>query len=842
MSLSLLLALGAGLGTTAGVFLDPDLAARAPLVAAAASCVALLASARRWTAAARGAVSLAFAAAACGIGAMAEARALNPPLRSLLESRLGGFALDSVESARPDTPILLEGRLTGDARPREAGAGLELDVERVWLGPAAEPVSGGLSLAVGGELAAGRMGEWRAGRTLRLPALLRRPARYLDRGVPDQERALARRGIALVGSVKSAALVEVVAPGGRLDEAAASVRARVRAALARHVGTRDERAGAIATAILIGDRGQLAPEVQRRLQEAGTYHVIAISGGNIAILASLVLGVFWWTGIGRRASATAAIAVLAVYAFVVGGQPSVLRATLMAVVYLSLRLADQRTSPRHALALAAAALLLVWPLSVADAGFWLTFGATAAIVAAADLVTLPRAWWARGPAVLVLASVAAEAALLPIGALVFQRATVAGVALNLIAVPCMTVTQISAMVTVTADATGLEAMAAAAGWITRAAAAGLVGSAALVDLAPWTTWRVPSPSLRIVVAYYVALVAWVTIRLRRDALAEGHNAHEGHEANPLIPAYSSWLVVSRVSGVAAMGLLLWIAAAPPTLARARVDRKLHLTVMDVGQGDALLATLPDGHTLMIDAGGLGSRTAFDVGDRVLGPALRARLLARLDYLAITHGDPDHIGGAVALVHDFAPGEVWIGVPVNAHEPTEGLRRAADGVRAGWRTLQRGDRFEAGGVELRVHHPPLPDWERQKARNDDSLVIEVRFGQVSMLLTGDISREVEQQLVPRLDLLPVVVLKAPHHGSGTSSSAEFLAGVRPAAVLISCGRGNPYGHPVPYVLERYRQSGAAVFRTDQDGQIEVVTDGHTVDIETFTGRRWRLRDR
>jgi competence protein ComEC len=245
---------------------------------------------------------------------------------------------------------------------------------------------------------------------------------------------------------------------------------------------------------------------------------------------------------------------------------------------------------------------------------------------------------------------------------------------------------------------------------------------------------------------------------------------------------------------------------------------------------------------MIDAGGLGSRTAFDIGDRVLGPALRARLLARLDYLAITHGDPDHIGGAVALVHDFAPGEVWIGVPVNAHEPTEGLRRAADGVRAGWRTLQRGDRFEADGVELRVHHPPLPDWERQRVRNDDSLVIELRVGQVSMLLTGDISREVEQQLVPRLDLLPVVVLKAPHHGSGTSSSAEFLASVRPAAVLISCGRGNPYGHPVPYVLERYRQSGAAVFRTDQDGQIEVVTDGHTVEIETFTGRRWRLRDR
>jgi competence protein ComEC len=118
------------------------------------------------------------------------------------------------------------------------------------------------------------------------------------------------------------------------------------------------------------------------------------------------------------------------------------------------------------------------------------------------------------------------------------------------------------------------------------------------------------------------------------------------------------------------------------------------------------------------------------------------------------------------------------------------------------------------------------------RNDDSLVMELRYGQVSMLLTGDIGREVEQALIPTLDLLPTVILKSPHHGSGTSSSQEFIDAVNPDFVVIGAGRANPYGHPLPYVLERYAAAGARVLRTDRDGQIDLVTDGETVEAATF----------
>ncbi len=801
MSTSLLLALAVSAGAAAGVFLDPATLWPARWLTAIFGVAAFLFAARGMAAIATALGACALAAVCALLGADAQHRALHPPLRAVLEQHLGGFAIDALGLERHDAPYEIEGRLLADATITEAGANLRLWIERVWIDQCPEPATGGVSITVAGVLAAGAVGEWRAGRTLRLPAVLRRPARYLNEGVPDQERLLARRGIALVGSVKSAALVRVVRRGPWYDEGAAAIRAAVRAAMARHVGPRDPQSAAVAVAILIGDRGSLDHDVERRLQEAGTYHVIAISGGNIAILAALILAVLWAMSIRGSWAAAAAVVLLAAYAHIAGAGPSVLRATVMAAIYLSLRVIDQRTAPRHAMALTAVAVLIASPLAIADVGLWLTFGATAAIIVGAARVPLPRRAWLKASLALVLASACAELVLMPIAAFVFQRVTMAGLVVNLAAVPCMAVVQVAAMLTAAADGLGLDAMARASGWLTHIAVRGLIDSAVVVDAAPWLTWRVASPPLLVMAVYYAVLLTWVVMRR------------------------------ARVAAIVAV-LFAWIAIDPPSLARRSGDGRLHVTMLDVGQGDAVLVTMPNGRTLLVDTGGLSTGGGFDVGDRVIGPALRARGLGRLDYLAVTHGDADHIGGAISLVRDFAPSEIWYGTFVNHHEPTLALHAAASRRRSAWRWLQRGDRLDLGGVELRVHHPALPDWERQKVRNDDSLVIELRYGHVSTLLTGDISREVEQALTPALDLLPIVILKSPHHGSGTSSSPEFIAALKPRVVLIGVGRGNPFGHPLPYVLERYRSAGAAVYRTDRDGQIEIITGGQLLDVRTF----------
>jgi competence protein ComEC len=728
--------------------------------------------------------------------------AIHSPLRALFDERVG------------EAPVTIEGRLRHDGVLTEGGVVLRIDVERVDVNGALEPASGGVSVGVGGTPTPNDVAAWRAGRLIRASVLLRRPARYLNHGLGDQERALARRGIALVGTVKSGSLIEIVEQGRWWQEAAAALRARTRRALRRHVVPWAEQSSAIATAILIGDRAGLTPDVEQRLQQAGTYHVIAISGGNIAILASGLLLTFGVLGVRGRAAAAIVIGALASYAVVASGGASVLRATMTAIVYLGARLIDQRTAAQNAVSLTAAFVLLATPLAIIDVGFWLTFGATSALLVAS-----------RGPyAVPALPTVltgtaAVEIALAPIAAFVFQRVTVAGLLLNFAALPAMTVVQIAAIGVVACDAGGYDAGAALLGRAVHVGTVVLIDSTRALEYAPWLTWRVPSPHAVTIAVYYFFLILAVLAAARRW------------------PRSTRFAIFSGACAV-----FVWIVSAPAAHVRARGDGRLHLSLLDVGQGDSMLVTFPNGRTLLLDTGGSPLRGDFDIGDRVIGPVLRARNLLTLDYLAVTHADPDHIGGARAIVRDFAPTEIWWGVPVANHPATRTIRVEAEQRRIPWRTLQRGDIVEIGGVELRVHHPLPPDWERQRVRNDDSLVIELRYGRVSMLLTGDISRVVEHDLLDTLDLLPTVVLKVPHHGSATSTSAEFVEHIRPAVAVIAVGRGNTYGHPVAAVLDRLHDVGAEIFRTDLDGQVEVSTDGGEVRVGTFTGRAYRTEER
>jgi competence protein ComEC len=137
----------------------------------------------------------------------------------------------------------------------------------------------------------------------------------------------------------------------------------------------------------------------------------------------------------------------------------------------------------------------------------------------------------------------------------------------------------------------------------------------------------------------------------------------------------------------------------------------------------------------------------------------------------------------------------------------------------------------------VIHPDLPDWERQRVRNDDSLVFDLRWRDVSLLLTGDIGRSVERARLSNIAPAPMRIVKIPHHGSLTSSSIEFVRALAPTIAVVSAGRGNHFGHPVPEVLQRYEEVGAEIFRTDRDGAVMVDTDGKSIHVQSFTGRTY-----
>ena len=770
-------------------------------------------------------LALALADAACAawmLASDAERHARDP---SLLAWRA------TVRNA-DERVTILEGRLRQDASPGPSGVSLSLDVVRVTMGDRRVEVEGGVVATVGGALAPARADRWRAGRTVRAPVALREAAIFRNAGVRDERVALAHRGIHLFASIKSAALVEVVRPAGWWSERTADARAYARRAVAHAVGRWSGQSGAIVIAILIGDRAGLDDEVVRQLQDAGTYHVIAISGGNIAILAAFLLGAFRLARVRPRVAASVTIAVLAGYADLVGAGASVTRATLMAIACMGALALDHRGSPVNTLYCAGCAILCASPLSVHDPAFALTFGATLGILVGSARVSarLPHPVWVRAPLALFLASAFAELALLPVGAWAFSRVTFAGLLLNFLAIPLMAVAQIAGMFVVPLAAVSAS-LAAVAGFVAHLGAAGLVWSGSLVEFMPALTWRVPAPGALLVALYYAGWLAWLAAHATRVQPPTGR---------------PPWLRMRRAGSWTGLTCVVlgaaWILVSP--LGRIRGSEptgRLRMTVIDVGQADAILLRFPDARTLLVDTGGSRAGGRFDVGGRVLMPVLWRHDVFRLDVLAITHGDPDHLGGAVALLRDVPIDEMWEGVDVPRDEAMHRVHAQAAARGVASRPVRAGDVFRWDPTQIVVWHPPPPDWERRKVRNDDSLVLEVRFGNVSLLLAGDIGRDVEGPLARHLRPARLCVLKVPHHGSSGSSTPPFIAAAHPSVAIFTIGAAAGAARPaLDAVIDSYRHAGATILRTDVDGAVEIDTDGREVRVETAGGRRFVVR--
>jgi competence protein ComEC len=763
-----------------------------------------------------------FALGAALLAQHARQRATESPLRALLDARYGHFALDSLADEPASEPIPTRFEILEDAVAIGDIVALRAAVLEVDLAGRHVPLPReGVRLTVGGAVIAARMDDWRAGRIATAPVVFRRPARYFDEGVGDAERELALDGTALLGSIKSGLLVDLVSRGSRLDEAAARIRAHVRRAVGGFIGRGDPLAGAIVTAILIGDRTGLPDEIRTRLQAAGTYHVIAISGGNIALVAGLSLACLFVLRVPQRTAAAIAILVLLFHAGIVTAGPSVWRATITGVVYLAARVLDHRTPPWQAMAVAGVLIVLAHPLDATDPGFVLTFGATAALLdggrrmsnaltvhVGAGTGGAGRRLWRRlclWAAMSIAASAAIELALLPVSAVLFSRVSLAGVLLNLIAVPLMAIVQIAGTIVVCLSPA--PSLANVVGRIAALAADWLVESARVVDVFPVLAPRVPAPAGVLILTYYGGLVVSIVSRRFRPVGITAILVAAGCIVTGR-PASDAWTVGDHAG-------------------------QLRLTMIDVGQGESMLLEAPEAPPLLIDAGGAPFGASGDeIGARVVTPALWARGVRRLGALLITHGDPDHMGGAASIIRDLSPPQLWMGILVPRHEPTLDLLRHAHDGHVVTEQLHSGTERQWGGVRLRVLNPPAPDWERPRVRNDDSVVFELLFGDVSILLTGDIGADVERALVPQLTPARVRILKVAHHGSRTSSSSALLEAWRPQVAIISCGRGNRFGHPTTEVLERLHDVGARVYRTDLDGEVTMETDGRQVRVHTW----------
>ena len=554
------------------------------------------------------------------------------------------------------------------------------------------------------------------------------------------------------------------------------VRARVR--IAAHAHLPPDHA-AILTGLVTGDTTGLSDTAEDALLAAGLTHLVAVSGSNVALVLAGIVGLAAAAEFGARGRRRIAVVALVWFVVLVRGEPSVLRAAVMALLVLGASGLGRGNDARHTLAVAATLLLLVDPLLAVQLGFALSVLATAGVLVVAPAVAA-RIPGPRPLALLVGASVGAQIGVAPVLLAGDGGLPLGALPANLVAVPAAAV------------ASAIGVVAALVAQVAPAAAAVIAGLA-------WPTLSVVLAAGRI--------------------FSNGPALTPQHLLTPVAAAVVVALVLRRRSPrlallcvavvVASTAWAPW-ASAPPVTA-------LTLTALDVGQGDAMLVEVP------ASEGGVPARMLVDGGPDpgVAVKALRRRGVTFLDAVVVSHPHADHTDGLPGVLSRVRAGALLVG----PHRPQDLDDPAASAIAAEVVAGQHavpvlrvgaGQRFSLGQASVEILSPPA-DGSVGTEPNDNSLVLRVATEQGSILLTGDAEEAAQQRLLLRPDLLRADVLKVPHHG-GATNSPGFLDAVGAHTAVIGVGKDNDYGHPHPDVLADL--AGTKILRTDTGGPVSV----------------------
>ncbi len=744
---------------------------------------------------------------------------------------------------RLGTPLRWHGHLRDEPERLPWGYGCEIELSGVEFEGELQPTKGGLRLSFTMYPDQALPPELHAGDEIAVLTEAKRPQVFMDEGAFDRRAYLEQQDIHLVATLRAPQLIErVSSPHPTAGTRLAGVRRQLRDEVDGLFAGKPQVAGVL-RAMLLGDRSFVDRTESTNFQKTGVFHVLVIAGLHVGALA---FALYWicrklrFTPVWR---AVFTLTLLFSYVAVVEQRAPVLRATLMAAIVVLGGFFFRRLDLLNSTGLAAPWLeKTVQPYVRALRG-WREVTRNAAHEPRAaqfriDLRSVARWIGSRVPQQLsktaedslagglsltlrvwelLAITLALQFGMLPLMARDFHRITLSGPLVNLAAVP---LTGVVVPLGFLALATGLgwqplgKILAVPLAWLTEL----------LLHIVQWFahfprgSYRIPGPPWWLIVAFFG--VAVLLAAMTRSKQSPGHKLRRS--------LYAAWATCALAVAVFPFG--------------SRWSKgKLEVTILDVGQGDSLFVVSPGGKILLIDGGGAfggfpghEEQQGVDPGEEAVSPYLWWRGFQKLDVVALTHAHQDHLGGLTAVFENFRVGKLWIGREVS----TAALTQLEDLAREKKIPIEhevRGKKFSWDGAEGEFLWPESSRGETAlSAKNDDSLVLRLRYGNQSLLLAGDAEKESERAILAENDAneLRADVLKIGHHGSKNSTMPEFLSAVQPRIGIISSGEGNPYGHPSPELLERLEKAGVRIYRTDFDGAVHVLTDGTRLKISCF----------
>jgi len=542
--------------------------------------------------------------------------------------------------------------------------------------------------------------------------------------------------------------------------------------------------------MLLGGRAGMEDEQYLDFQKTGIIHLFSVGGLHVAFLLLLVEWLYTLFGTSRRIKLASGVAVLVIYATMIGWPAPVVRSVIMAILCMVAYYSGRESNMLNFLAMAGIVLLLIDPHNLFSLSFQLTFMATWGLV---YLFPLLRKCWLSDSRYkdLLLLPLAAELAVLPLVAYHFNLFSPVSIITNIF------ITYLAGGAVILGFCSFLLAPLLPSLALLALFPAGMCIEAILfivgkLQVIPGAYWWVASPAVALLIIYYGAL----------GLLCQG--------------------LKNKCRRHSLLGFTLLLLFIVRLLLPAGLFERGYLEVVfiDVGQGDAILVKTPGGRFLLVDGGG---SHLFDVGTKIVLPYLHHRGIRHLDMIINTHPDIDHVQGLDSVAREMEFDYLGIPASLQTRHEYQALKEVAASNGAWLVPLSGGQELVwEEGLEIRILHPEPGDYEGGDT-NGQSVVLELRYQDFRALLCGDVPFLALSQFMDEAES-PATLVKIPHHGSKGSWSKEFYAQLKPRLAVISVGEDNSFGHPAALVINGLEQAGIKIMRTDQDGAVIVKSDG------------------